>query len=231
MISRRALFAATACLTCAGMLPAGPARAADSSVPHTSLSPDQALARLLEGNSRFVADSPMAPAIDSHRRHDLAGGQGPFAALVGCADSRTPPEALCGAGLGDIFTTRVAGNTMTAPAVASLAYSVKALGAPLIMVMGHERCGAVAAAVEFVTKGTRLPSPMMAMVEPIGPAVRAARHLQGDLLDNAVRENAKAVAKALRENAAFRPEVANHRLRVVAARYDLDDGKIEVLAG
>ena len=231
MLQRRALLGGMACLACAGLLPGPRVQAAESSVPKTSLNPDQALARLLEGNRRFVADSPMAPAIDSHRRHELAGGQGPFAALVGCADSRTPPETLFGAGLGEVFTTRVAGNTLPAAAVASLAYSVLALGSPLVMVMGHERCGAVAAAVDFVTKGTRLPDPMMAMVDPIIPAVRAAQGQPGELLDNAVKENAKAVAKALREHAAFSAKVADHSLRVVAARYDLDDGKVDVLEG
>jgi len=228
--TRRAALGALGCLACAGLLPGRPAQASESTVPKTSLTPDQALARLLAGNARFVADNPLAPAIGSGRRHELAGGQGPFAAVVGCADSRTAPESLFGAGLGEIFTTRVAGNTMTAPTLASLAYSVQALGAPLVMVLGHERCGAVAAAVEFVTKGTRLPDPMMAMVDPIVPAVRAAQSKGGDLLDQSVQENARLVAKGLREHATFRALVPS-KLRVVAARYDLDDGKVTVLEG
>ncbi len=228
--TRRAALGSFACLACAGILPGRRATAAESTVPKTSLTPDQALARLLEGNSRFVADNPMAPAIGSGRRHELAGGQGPYAAVIGCADSRTPPETLFGAGLGEVFTARVAGNTMTPSALASLAYSVQVLGAPLLMVLGHERCGAVAAAVEFVTKGTRLPDPMMAMVDPIVPAVRAAQRKGGDLLDQSVQENARLVARNLREHAAFRALVPS-RLRVVAARYDLDDGQVTVLEG
>ena len=117
MLSRRAAFRAFGCLACAGLLPVPRARAADP-VPPSSLTPDQALARLLEGNSRFVADDPARPAIGSQRRHELAGGQAPFAAVVGCADSRVTPETLFGAGLGDIFTTRVAGNTVSPPALA-----------------------------------------------------------------------------------------------------------------
>ena len=228
--TRRAALGALGCLVCAGFLPGGPARASESTVPKTSLTPDQALARLLAGNARVVADNPRAPAINSGRRHELAGGQGPFAAVVGCADSRTAPESLFGAGLGEIFTARVAGNSMTAPTLSSLAYSVQVLGAPLVMVLGHERCGAVAAAVEFVTKGTRLPDPMMAMVDPIVPAVLAAQRKGGDLLDQSVQENARLVAKNLREHAAFRALVPS-KLRVVAARYDLDDGAVTVLEG
>jgi carbonic anhydrase len=228
--TRRAALSGFACLACAGLLPGRPAKSSESTVPKTSMTPDQALARLLEGNSRFVADNPMSPAIGSGRRHELAGGQGPFAAVVGCADSRTTPESLFGAGLGEVFTARVAGNSMTPPALASLAYSVQVLGAPLVMVLGHERCGAVAAAVDFVTKGTRLPDPMMAMVDPIVPAVRAAQTKGGDLLDQSVQENARMVAKDLREHAAFRALVPS-KLRIVAARYDLDDGKVTVLEG
>jgi carbonic anhydrase len=229
--TRRAALGALGCLACAGLLPGLPsARASESTVPKTSMTPDQALARLLAGNARFVADNPMPAAIGSGRRHELAGGQGPFAAVVGCADSRTAPESLFGAGLGEVFTTRVAGNSMTAPTLASLAYSVQALGAPLVMVLGHERCGAVGAAVEFVTKGTRLPDPMMAMVDPIVPAVRAAQKLGGDLMEQSVRENARMVAKGMREHATFRALVPS-KLRVVAARYDLDDGQVTVLEG
>jgi len=232
MLHRRATLGGLFCLACAGFGPAAtrPAQAADP-VAKTTLTPNQALARLLEGNARFVADNPMQPALGSGRRHELAVGQAPFATVIGCADSRTPPEAMFGAGLGELFTTRVAGNTIPAASLGSVAYSVDVLGSPLVLVLGHERCGAVAAAVEVVTKGARLPDVLQPMVEPILGAVTAARGRDGDLLDNAVRENALIGARRLRRHPAFAAKVRAGTLMIAAARYDLDDGKVEVLEG
>ncbi len=230
MLSRRAAFAGLACLACATSLPFGrPARAADAHAPTPGMSPDQALARLLEGNRRFVADNPLQPVLGNARRHELASGQQPFATVIGCADSRVPPEALFGVGLGEIFTARVAGNTIPAAALGSVAYSVDHLGSALIMVLGHERCGAVAAAVDVVTKGTELPDVLKPMVAPILGSVRAVQGQPGDLLDNAVRENARIGARRLRRHPAFASKVQHGQLKIVAARYDLDDGKVELL--
>ena len=228
MLTRRAGLAGIACLACAGLFPATrPARA--SGPTGTALTPDQALAKLMEGNRRFVADNPMQPAIGSGRRHEVATGQAPFATVVGCADSRVPPETLFGAGLGEIFTARVAGNTLPAESVGSVAYSVEHLGSPLIMVLGHERCGAVAAAVDVVTKNAQLPEVLRPMVAPIIEAVRAVQGQPGDLLDNAVKENARRGARTLRGNHEFAERIRDGKLKIVAARYDLDDGKVELL--
>lgn len=227
MLSRRAALGGLFCAACAAALPA---HAADP-VAKTTLSPNQALAKLLEGNRRFVADDPLHPAIGNARRHELAAGQAPFATVIGCADSRTPPETMFGVGLGEVFTTRVAGNTIPMASLGSIYYSVHMLGVPLVMVLGHERCGAVAAAVDVVTKGATLPATLRPMVEPILGAVRAARGQPGDLLDNAVRENARTGARRLRRHPDFAGKVRSGALTVVAARYDLDDGKVEVLEG
>ena len=229
MLSRRSALRAFCCVACAGAIQATPALAADP-VPQTRLTPDQALARLMSGNRRFVRNQPQRPPIGSSRRHQLAGGQAPFASVVGCADSRVPPETLFGVGLGEIFTARVAGNTVPSAALSSLVYSTEALGVPLILVIGHERCGAVGAAVELVTRNAQPAPAMLAMVEPIVPAVRAAQGMPGDLLDNAVRQNAILVAQAMRADPAFAPRIQDGRLKIAAARYDLDDGAVQILA-
>jgi carbonic anhydrase len=228
MISRRSALG-LGCLACAGMARPAPARAAGSTVARTTLTPDEAIARLIEGNRRFVADDPSQADTSATRRTALTAGQAPFATIIGCADSRTPPETLVQAGLGEVFVTRVAGNTIPAASLASIAYGVEALGTPAIMVLGHQNCGAVAAAVDVVTRGAVLPPVMQPMLGPVIFAVNAARNQPGDLLDNAVRENARIGARALMRQPEFAGHIRDGRLKVVAARYCLDDGRIEVL--
>lgn len=217
-----------ACLACAGLFGAPRAQAA-STVARTTLTPDQAIARLLDGNRRFIADDPTRPDTSANRRAVLTAGQAPFATIVSCADSRVVPEALVQAGLGEVFTTRVAGNTIPPADLASIAYGVQALGTPAIMVLGHESCGAVAAAVDVVTKGATVPPVMQPMLGPIIFAVNAVRNQPGDLLDNAVRENARIGARSLIQHPDFTDRVRAGTLKVVAARYDLDEGRIELL--
>jgi carbonic anhydrase len=230
MLNRRHALAGF-CALCAGLAASGapPARAADP-VAKTTLTPDEALARLLEGNRRFVADDPLRPDIGNHRRHELAVGQAPFAAILGCADSRVAPETLFGAGLGEIFTTRVAGNTLAPAILGSLEYSVAVLGAPLILVLGHERCGAVVAAVEVAERATVLPGSLTPMIEPILPAVAAVRGRPGDLVDNAVKEHARRTAARLRTGEpSLAGAIRDGKLKVAAGYYDLDDGKVDIL--
>ena len=223
------LCAACAALTGSYTAFPRPARAADP-VARTTLTPDQALARLMDGNRRFVADDPMQPDIGSHRRHQLAAGQAPYAAVLGCADSRTPPEELFGAGLGEIFTTRVAGNTVAPSILGSLEYSVTVLKVPLILVLGHEKCGAVAAALDVAEHGTALPGALLPMIEPILPAAAAVRGRPGDTLANAVRENARRVAEKLRQDEpSLSAPLAAGKLKIVAGYYTLDQGTVELI--
>ena len=229
MISRRSALGSLGCFACAGMVRPAPGRAAGSTVARTTLTPDEAIARLIEGNRRFVADDPTPADTTATRRAALTGGQAPFATIIGCADSRTPPETLVHAGLGEVFVTRVAGNTIPATSLATVAYGVEALGTPAIMVLGHQNCGAVAAAVDVVTRGAVLPPVMQPMLGPVIFAVNAARNQPGDLLDNAVRENARIGARALIRHPDFAAKVRAGTLKVVAARYDLDAGRIELL--
>ena len=212
---------------CGGLAPAsGPAAAAEG--PRTTLTPDEALALLKQGNDAFVTEAPYRRAEGRERRIDIAAAQHPFAVLVGCSDSRVPPELLFGRGLGELFIVRVAGNTVDQLALGSIEYAVAELGVPLVVVLGHERCGAVAAAVEMVEKGARFPGAIGAVVEPILPSVLSAREQPGDLLDNAVRENVRRVVARLSHAGPILGEpMSAGRLKIVGARYDLDDGDVE----
>jgi carbonic anhydrase len=162
------------------------------------------------------------------RRVEIARGQTPFAVLVGCSESRVPPELLFGRGLGELFIIRVAGNTVDLTALGSIEYAVAELGVPLILVLGHERCGAVAAAVSVVETNATFPGAIGQMVEPIVPAVLRAKGQPGDLLDNAVRENVRRVITGLRQNGAVLPQAAaTRRIKIVGACYDLDNGEVD----
>ena len=230
-LSRRGLFG---CLCSAGAaaplrhwrpaLAAGPAA-------KTTLTADQALAMLKEGNANFKADRPVQNSnLTRERRIEIAAGQTPFAVLVSCSDSRVPPELLFGRGLGELFIVRNAGNTLDTTALGSVEYAVAELGVPLVVVMGHERCGAVAAAVQSVTEGTSFPGAIGQMIEPIIPAVLTAqRRGGGDLLDTAVRENVRRTVTNLRK--ASEPmlmgPMREGKMKVVGARYDLNDGSVD----
>lgn len=205
-------------------------RAADAAprgaVP--SLTPDAALARLIEGNDAFLADKLPPMERTRQRRLEIAKTQAPFAVLVGCSDSRVPPEVLFGQGLGDLFIVRVAGNTVSQQGLGSIEYAIAELGVPLVVVMGHERCGAVAAAVSVVRDGTQFPGAIGDMVQPILPAAIATKDGPGDWVDNAVRRNVVNVVEKLKISGKLIADpLAEGALRIVGARYDLDDGKVD----
>ncbi len=226
------------CLCCGAALAGGPAllgsvrlaRAADPHA-HTNLSPDEALALLKAGNQNYVTDAPFRGVQGRDRRIEVARGQAPFAVLVGCSDSRVPPELLFGRGLGELFIVRVAGNTVDRAALGSIEYATAELGVPLVLVLGHERCGAVGAAISVVEKNTVFPGAIGEMVEPIVPAVLRAKSQNGDLFDNAVRENVRGVVtRLLQEGPILADAVEAGRVRVVGARYDLDNGEVDFFA-
>ena len=201
----------------------------------TNLSPEQALALLKEGNARFMADRPDVVVQGKQRRLEIARSQTPIAVLVSCSDSRVPPELLFGRGLGELFIVRNAGNTVDTVAMGSIEYAVTQLGVPLVVVMGHERCGAVDAALSVVEKQAVYPGSIGRMIEPIVPAVLQAKatlkgdkHAHEDLLDASVRENVRRVVRRLRESEALLVEpLQKGKLMVVGARYDLDDGRVD----
>lgn len=194
----------------------------------SAITPDQALEMLKAGNAEYSRDAPFRGAEDRNRRTEIAKGQHPFAIVVGCADSRVPPELLFARGLGEIFVIRVAGNTIDPITQGSIEYAVDHLGVPLILVLGHERCGAVAAAVEVVEKNAVFPGSIGAMVDPIIPAVLSVRDSQGDLVANSVRANVTRVIQGLRASS----QIAQHalgagELKIVGGVYDLDDGVVD----
>ncbi len=230
--ARRAFFRRACCgsLGLAASVAAAPSLAAAPG-PRTTMNPDQALAALKEGNAKFLTDAPFRGAQGRERRIEIARQQVPFAVLVSCSDSRVSPELLFGRGLGELFIVRNAGNTVDTVALGSIEYAVAVLGVPLVVVLGHERCGAVDAAVSVVEKNTMFPGSLNQMIEPIIPAALIARSTgaKGDaLLDLAVRENIRRVVTRLRNSdpVMMQPLQAG-RLRVVGARYDLDDGAVE----
>lgn len=197
-----------------------------------AVTPTQALAKLKQGNADFLTGKVRATTLDRARRLDIARKQTPFAVLVGCSDSRVPPELLFGSGLGELFIVRNAGNTVDTVAMGSIEYAVLVLNVPLVVVLGHQRCGAVHAAIEVVEKNTSFPGSIGQMIEPIIPAVLKARSsgkLHGDeLLEASVRENVSRVVDRLRkvETSLVKPLQAGS-LRIVGAHYDLDNGKVD----
>lgn len=188
------------------------------------------LALLLEGNARYVAGRSTHPHQDEVRRSETAKGQKPFAVIVGCSDSRTAPEILFDQGLGDLFVTRLAGNIVDENALGSIEFAVKNLGARLIVVLGHERCGAVSAAVESVKSGAPASGHIAGILNAIKPAVETSKSQPGDGVDNAVRENVREmVVKLCASDPVLAPLVKSGELQIVGARYDLDDGGVELL--
>ena len=158
-----------------------PARAADG--PRTNLTANQALELMQRGNREFVTDAPFRTrSATRERRVKIAAGQTPFCVLLGCSDSRVSPELLFGRDLGELFIVRNAGNTVGLAALGSIEYAATALGMPLVVVLGHERCGAVAAAVSVVQDNATFPGSIGEMVGPVEPAVLKARGMGGDLL-------------------------------------------------
>ncbi len=196
----------------------------------TLLTADQALALLKEGNRRYIADAPALGPISRQRRLAIAQSQAPFATLVSCSDSRVGPEQLFGRGLGELFIVRNAGNTVASnQALGSVEYAVAVLGTPLIVVLGHERCGAVDAAVKVVKDNASFPGSIGRMVEPIVPAALAARSGGSIQLDDAIRMNVRRTVGQLRnavDPLLLEPQRAG-RLKVVGAYYDLDTGAVD----
>jgi len=194
----------------------------------SKVSPHEALKRLLQGNARFVSGhlTHAGPEQIAEARGAGAKGQNPFAVIVGCSDSRVGPEIVFDQGLGDLFVVRTAGEVVDSAALGSIEYAVEHLGSSLIVVLGHERCGAVSAAVA----GAKEPGHIAAVLKAIEPAVKQTKGNPGDPVENAVRAQALDVAKQLQEAEPILAErVQSGKLKIVAARYDLDTGKIDLL--
>ncbi len=204
-----------------------PAHAAADHGAAIAVGAEESLKRLVEGNRRYAADKLVHARQNTLRRAELAKGQQPFAVILSCSDSRVPPEIIFDQGLGDLFVIRTAGHVADDIAIASIEYAVDHLGVRLIMVLGHERCGAVTAAVA----GGEAPGQIGKLLEAIKPAVEKAKAKakHGDLLDDAVKANIKVVAEKLRSSKPILTEVADDGLlKIVGGHYDLDTGVVSI---
>ena len=197
-------------------------------IPSTSsesLSPDAALQKLIDGNQRFVAHHPQYPDQSELRLHEVAQAQHPFATILSCADSRVTAEIVFDQGIGDIFDVRIAGNIATHEAIGSIEYAVVLLGSPLLMVMGHERCGAVTAAV----KKESLPGDISTFVKATKPALKRVKDQPGDAVENAVVANVQYQIERLKRSKLLTKQVESGKLKIVGGRYDLDTGRVSII--
>jgi carbonic anhydrase len=225
--SRRSVLFGTGLAVGAGLLGASaPATAAGPPVH----GPADALARLLAGNRRFVGGHARHPHQTLADLHELANGQHPFAVTVGCADSRVSPELLFDQGLGDLFDNRVAGNIVDDLLLGSIEFAVEEFESPLIVLLGHERCGAITATIDAIRTGGTAPGHIGVIVDALRPIIEPVLSLPGDPVENAVRANIQAQAGQLTQRSELIAEqVHAGKLRIVGARYDLDDGRVTVL--
>jgi len=191
-----------------------------------SLSPDAALEKLIAGNRRFVQHQLKHPDQSEVRVHEVAQAQHPFVTILSCADSRVPAEIVFDQGIGDIFDVRIAGNIATPEAIGSIEYSAVLLGTPLLMVLGHERCGAVTAAVQ----GGAMLGEIGSFVKAIQPAVDQVKDRPGDTVENAVVANVNFQIAQLQQRSTLLTErVQAGTLKIVGGRYDLDTGEVTVI--
>src|SRR5687768_17046576 len=210
--------------------PAADPHAAAAHAGPPSVPPEEALTRLMSGNGRYCDGLVAHPHVNAARRVEVAAGQRPFAVILACADSRVAPELIFDQGLGDLFVVRVAGNVVDDATLASIEYAVIHLGSTLIMTLGHERCGAVKATADALAgKGSPddADTKIGALAALIAPAVRAVPAGSADPLDAAVSLNAAhAAAEVFAGSRPMRTRVLAGKLKIVAARYDLDDGRV-----
>jgi carbonic anhydrase len=226
--SRRDLLkfgaAGLAAVTLAGAM--RPARAAEGAP--TSLSPDEALAALKDGNARYVSHPELCSIDLAAQRASVASHQAPWATVIACADSRSPPELIFGGhGVGELFVARNAGNLVDTATLGTVEYGAAVLGSPLIIVLAHTACGAVKAACDVVTKNATYPGAIGPMIEPILPAALAARGEAGDYVNNTAKKSAQRTAARLASvSLLISGLVATGKLKIGAAIYDLDTGVV-----
>lgn len=228
--SRRSLFKFGAGAIGTGVLTAGLSSnllAAEKKAPaEDEITPDKALQELLNGNERFVKRKRRNPNQTYSRLVEVAKGQKPFASVLGCADSRVPSEIVFDQGLGDLFVCRVAGNIATPEEIGSLEFGSLVLGSKVIMVVGHERCGAVDAAI----KGAQVPGQIGSLLEAIKPSVESSKGKKGDKLENACKANVLAQIEKLKSSSVLSELIKAEKLKIVGGYYDLDTGKISLVS-
>ena len=224
--SRRSFLIAASALLVSG---AALAKDKKPPKPENVLSPDAALKRLLKGNERYVEGESRRHEF-KREREALVAGQNPYAAILSCADSRIAPEYAFDSGRGDLFVCRVAGNFASDEVVASLEYAVAVLATPLILVLGHDRCGAVDAAIKSLKDGTTLPGHLPSLVTALAPAVKAVSQQSGEALSNAIRQNVIDNTAHLKSaTPILSAAVEQNKLKVVGGIYRLKDGRVDMI--
>lgn len=223
LVGLSVLFAAGACSTTTQHSAAATQHAAEA--PH--ITPKEAQERLSEGNGRFSSGKGQHPRQDEDRRTELANTQHPFAVILGCADSRTSPEVVFDQGLGDLFVVREAGNVIDDHTIGSIEYAAEHLHSPLIVVLGHERCGAVAAARDTLAAKGHAEGHIDSLVEAIRPAVESTA---GQNAEATCKANVRNMVKALTSSEPLLEQmVKKGELAIVGAYYDLDTGVVTFL--
>lgn len=225
-LNRRAVLAGGLALLAGPALAAAPPAAG---APN-AITPAAALARLAEGNARYVAGKPVNGDYSAGRA-ERASAQYPIAAIVSCADSRVAPELIFDQGPGQLFVVRVAGNFVNGAGLASLEYAVRFLGVPLILVLGHSGCGAISSAIKVLTEGAKLPGHLPNLIEDLKPGVQAAiKRKPKDLLSEAIAENVRYNVAQLRlDQPVIAGAVAGGKVGISGGTYDIATGRVAKL--
>lgn len=194
-------------------------------VADNDMSPDQALKMLMEGNQRFVTKNLKNINQNYDRLAAVAQEQKPFAALLGCADSRVPSEMIFDRGFGDLFICRVAGNVATPEEIGSLEFGTLVLGAKVLVVMGHKKCGAVDATI----KGAQVPGQIASLLDAIKPSLQNSQGKKIEELEEGTKANALYQAEKLKKSPVISKLIEEGKLKVVSAYYDLNTGTVTML--
>ena len=192
----------------------------------SDMSPEELLEELMEGNKRFVEQKRKNPNRDIVRVEEVAEGQSPFACILGCADSRVPVEIIFDRGVGDLFVVRDAGNIATPEEIGSLEYGTFVLGAKVLMVLGHQNCGAVKAAIQ----GGSFPGSIGSIVDAIQPAITRASAIAGDKTENTVKANVFLQKERVKSSPVIAQLINEGKLRVVGGYYNLETGEVNVIS-
>ncbi|MFB2918037.1 MULTISPECIES: carbonic anhydrase [Aerosakkonema] len=195
-------------------------------IAQNDISPDEALQKLMDGNQRFITGKTRNPNQSLARLRQVSQTQKPFAALLTCADSRIPAEILFDQGFGDLFMCRVAGNIATPEEMGSLEFGTLVLGAKVIMVMGHKRCGAVDATI----KGAQVPGQIGSLLDAIKPALQISRSLDNDRLESTTKANVLVQVENLKKSSVISQLIKENKLKVVGGYLDFDTGVVSMVS-
>jgi carbonic anhydrase len=191
---------------------------------------NEALQKLMDGNKRFVSGTLAQKDLGDAKRKELAKGQKPFATVLTCSDSRVPPELLFDQGLGDVFVVRVAGNVVDPIALGSIEYAAEHLGSPLLLILGHSKCGAVKATLEAKGKPEGNIGAIIKKIIPAADAAKKKGGTQDEILETAIKQNIKNVYADIMKNSKIVPHLVEEgKLMIAAGEYDITTGKVEMI--